>query len=65
MEVSGSWRQLLNEELQNFYCWPTNISFKKSRKLRWAGHVELGWRRSEKHNRAMMGKSRRKIILTT
>jgi hypothetical protein len=38
-EVTGGWRKLRNEELHNVYSSPYIISFVKSRRMRWAGHV--------------------------
>jgi hypothetical protein len=50
-EVTGSWRELHNEELHNLYSSPSIIRMIKSRRMRWAGHVarmgldlrEIGW----------------------
>jgi hypothetical protein len=44
-EVIGGWRKLLNEELHNLYCSPSIIRMIKSRRMRWAGHVERIGRR--------------------
>jgi hypothetical protein len=38
-EVTGEWRQLHNEELNNLYSSPDIIRQVKSRRMRWAGHV--------------------------
>jgi hypothetical protein len=38
-EVTGGWRELHNEELQNLYSSPSIIRRIKSRRMRWAGHV--------------------------
>jgi hypothetical protein len=38
--VVGSWRRLHNEEIYNLYVSPTIIRGIKSRRIRWAGHVE-------------------------
>jgi hypothetical protein len=38
-EVTGEWRKLHNEELNELYCSPTIVWVIKSRKMRWAGHV--------------------------
>jgi hypothetical protein len=37
--VTGGWRKLYNEELHNLYSSPSIIRIKKSRRMRWAGHV--------------------------
>jgi hypothetical protein len=47
-EVTGGWRKLHNEELQNLYSSPNIIRMIKSRRMKWAGHVaRMG--RSEMH----------------
>jgi hypothetical protein len=38
-EVTGEWRKLHNEELNDFYCSPTIVRVTKSRRMKWAGHV--------------------------
>jgi hypothetical protein len=38
-EVTGEWRKLHNEELNNLYSSPDIIRQVKSRRMRWAGHV--------------------------
>ena len=37
-EVTGEWRKLYNEKLNDLYSSPT-IRVIKSRRMRWAGHV--------------------------
>jgi hypothetical protein len=37
--VTGDWRRLHNEELNNLYSSPNTIRMIKSRMMRWAGHV--------------------------
>jgi hypothetical protein len=39
-EVTGDWRKLHSEELHNLYSSPNIIRLMKSRRMRWAGHVE-------------------------
>jgi len=38
-EVTGEWRRLHNEELNNLYSSPNIVRVIKSRRIRWAGHV--------------------------
>jgi hypothetical protein len=38
-EVTGEWRRLHNEQLNDLYSSPNIIRVIKSRRLRWAGHV--------------------------
>jgi hypothetical protein len=38
-EMTGEWRMLHNEELNNLYSSPDIIRQVKSRRMRWAGHV--------------------------
>jgi hypothetical protein len=38
-EVTGQWKKLLNEELNNLYSSPNIVRVIKSRRMRWASHV--------------------------
>jgi len=40
-EVTGEWRKLHNEELNDVYSLPNILWVLKSRRMRWAGHVAL------------------------
>jgi len=39
-EVTGEWRKLHNEELNDLYCSPNIVWVIKWKQMRWAGHVE-------------------------
>ena len=54
-EVTGEWRKLHNEELNDLYSSPNNVCVIKWRRMRWAGHVAcMGERRGV--YRVFMGK---------
>jgi hypothetical protein len=38
-EVTGEWRKLHNENLNDLYSLPNIVWVVKSRRMRWAGHV--------------------------
>jgi len=39
-EVTGKWRRLHNEKLNDLYSAPNIVRVIKSRRMGWAGHVE-------------------------
>ena len=47
-EITGEWRKLHNAELHALYSSPNIIRDLKSRRMRWAGHVDV-WNNSEMH----------------
>jgi hypothetical protein len=54
-EVTGEWRKLHNEELNDLYSLPNIVRVVKSRRMRWAGHVaRMGEDRGV--HRVLMGK---------
>jgi len=47
-EVTGKWRTLHNEEMNDLYCSPNIVRVSKSRTMRWSGHVaRMGDKRGE------------------
>jgi hypothetical protein len=58
-EVTGDWRKLHNEELQNLRSSPSIIRMIKLRRLRWAGYVALV-RAKRNAWRILVGKPERK-----
>jgi hypothetical protein len=44
-KVTEVWRKLHNEELNNLYSSPNIFQVIKSRRMRWAGHIERTGRR--------------------
>ena len=53
--ITGEWRKLQNVELHSLYSSPNVIRNLKSRRLRWAGHVER-MELSRNAYRILMGK---------
>ena len=58
-EVTGEWRKLHNEELNDLYSLPNIVRVVKSRRMGWAGHVaRIGEDRGV--HRVLVGKPERK-----
>jgi hypothetical protein len=58
-EVTGEWRKLHNEELNELYCLPNTVRVMKLRRMRWAGHVaRMGW--GEVCTQSFVGETRAK-----
>ena len=58
-EVTGEWRKLHDEELNDLYCSPNIVRVMKSRRMRWTGHVARRvWGRVEVHTEFSWGNLR-------
>jgi hypothetical protein len=54
-EVTGEWRKLHNEELNDLYSLPNIVRVVKPRRMRWAGHVARMGKDRDVH-RVLVGK---------
>jgi hypothetical protein len=69
-EVTGEWRKLHNEELQNLYCSPNVIRMIKSRRMKWVCHIAgMGEKRNayrifvgEPEGKRPLGRPRRRWV---
>jgi hypothetical protein len=67
-EVTGEWRKLHNESLNDLYCSPNIVRVIKKGRMRWAGHVaRIGERRGvyrvlvgKLDGRRLLGRTRRR-----
>jgi hypothetical protein len=55
-EVTGEWRKLHNEELNDLYSLPNIVRVVKSRRMGWAGHVARMRERERGVHRVLVGK---------
>jgi hypothetical protein len=55
-EMTGGWRKLHNEELRDSYSSQSIIRIIKSRRMRWAEHIERTWKKINEY-RLLVGKS--------
>jgi hypothetical protein len=60
--ITGEWRKLHNERLNDLYCLPTIVRVIRSRRMRWAGHVACMGERREVY-RVLVGKPEGKRLL--
>jgi hypothetical protein len=58
-EVTGEWRKLHHQKLNDLYYSPNIVRMIKSRRMRWAEHVEL-MRESRGFYRVLVGKPKGK-----
>jgi hypothetical protein len=54
-EVTGEWRKLHNKELHDLYSSPSIIRIIKSRRMRWASHVERMGKKKRNAYRLLVG----------
>jgi hypothetical protein len=54
-EVTGEWKKLHNEKLNDLYSLPNILRVVKSRRMRWAGHVAR-MREERSVHRVLVGK---------
>ena len=57
--MTGEWRKLHNEDLNDLYCSPSIVRVIKSRRMRWAGRV-VGMGENRGVYRVLVGKPERK-----
>ena len=69
VEVTGEWRKLHNEELNDLYCSPYIVRVMQSRRMRWVEHVtRMGKRRDvyrvlveKPEGNILLGRPRRRL----
>jgi hypothetical protein len=60
-EVTGEWRKLHNEELNDLYSLPSIVRVVKSRRMRWVGHM-AGMGEESGVRRVLVGKLKERAI---
>jgi hypothetical protein len=60
--LTGEWKKLHNEELNDLYCSPNIVWVIKSRRIRWAGHLARMGERGGIY-RVLVGKPEGKVPL--
>jgi hypothetical protein len=60
--VTGEWRKLHNEELNDLYSLPNIVRVVKLRRMRWAGHVaRMGEERGVHKGKRPLGRLRHRM----